>query len=274
MPQIGGMYRGDRSRKETLVDVGFRLPSALDNRPLHFEEFLERVRRPSTSRRRPGLRAPQGDEHRRADHPPDRPGRPGDRAAAGAGPGGRPARGDPRRDAARERVLVTTLTKKMAEDLTEYLHESGVKVRYLHSDIETLERIEIMRDCGSASRRARRREPPARGPRPPRGLARRHPRRRQGRLPAGQTALVQTIGRAARNINGRVVMYADTMTESIRGALDETNRRRARSSSTTTENGITPETMSRACPTSPSSSPRIAARCPLGGGAAKRTMRA
>ena len=149
VPQIRGMYHGDRSRKEVLVAYGFRLPSALDNRPLNFEEW-EAARRPGGLRlgdARP-VRAGEGRRRRRrAGDPADRPDRSADRGAPGARPGRRPAAGDPRaRRRASERVLVTTLTKRMAEDLTTYYQELGVKVRYLHSDIDTLERIEILRD--------------------------------------------------------------------------------------------------------------------------------
>ena len=149
VPQVRGMYHGDRSRKEVLVAYGFRLPSALDNRPLNFEEW-------EAARRAGGVRLGHAGPVRagevagrrgRADHPADRADRSADRSPAGQGPGRRPAAGDPR--AAwpnRERVLVTTLTKRMAEDLTQYYQELGVRVRYLHSDIETLERVQILRD--------------------------------------------------------------------------------------------------------------------------------
>jgi excinuclease ABC subunit B len=152
VPQIGGMYRGDRSRKETLVEFGFRLPSALDNRPLNFEEFRARVRQAiyvsatpaDWERRARGGGSSSSSSGRRAD-------RSRDHRPPGAASGRRPARGDPPRDRGAERVLVTTLTKKMAEDLTDYLQDVGIKVRYIHSDIETIERVEIIRDLRRAS---------------------------------------------------------------------------------------------------------------------------
>ena len=149
MPQIRGMYAGDRSRKEVLVDYGFRLPSALDNRPLNFEEWEARVGQVVYVSATPGpVRAGEGRRRgRRADHPADRAGRSDHRRPPGAR--ARSTTCWPRsatRAARGERVLVTTLTKRMAEDLTEYYHELGVRVRYLHSDIDTLERVEILRD--------------------------------------------------------------------------------------------------------------------------------
>ena len=158
VPQIRGMYAGDRSRKETLVEYGFRLPSAFDNRPLTFEEFVRSCARPSTSRRRRGptswrRRAAVGAGRAvgrgggRADHPAHRADGPQDHRAARRRPGGR---SHGARCAARaerdERVLITTLTKRMAEDLTEYYQQNGLRVRYLHSDIDTLERVALIRD--------------------------------------------------------------------------------------------------------------------------------
>ena len=179
------MFKGDRARKETLVDYGFRLPSALDNRPLRFDEW--EAMRPQTvfvSATPGGLGArPHRRRLRRAGHPPDGAGRSGvsrcDRRSTqvddllaeiketvGAG----------------DRVLVTTLTKRMAEDLTEYLDDAGLKVRYMHSDIDTVERVEIIRDLRLGFRRAGRHQPAARGPRYPRGGAGGDPRCGQGRL--------------------------------------------------------------------------------------------
>ena len=189
VPQIGGMYRGDRSRKETLVEYGFRLPSALDNRPLQLRG-VRGAHGPdaSTSRRRPGpyeLEQTQG-RVRRAGHPADRPHR--SRRSRCARSRARSTTCSARSataSRASERVLVTTLTKRMAEDLTEYYRELGVRVRYLHSDIDTLERIaDPARPAPGRVRRAGRDQPAARGARPARGVAGRHPRRRQGRLPA------------------------------------------------------------------------------------------
>ncbi len=186
IPQIGGMYEGDRSRKQTLIDYGFRLPSAIDNRPLKFEEFLERVdqlvmvsatpglfERAESERtveqivRPTGIIDPAIEVRETKNQIDDLMNEIRDRAEAG------------------DRVLVTTLTKKMAEDLTGYLLEYGIKVRYLHSEIDTLERIQIVRDLRLGRvRRAGRSQPPTRGPRPTRGLPGGDPRRRQGGLPA------------------------------------------------------------------------------------------
>ena len=186
IPQIGGMYEGDRSRKQTLIDYGFRLPSAIDNRPLKFDEFLERVDQLVMVSATPGpFEQAESTPGRRADRPPDRDRRPRDRGARDEEPDRRPDERDQGRAEAGDRVLVTTLTKKMAEDLTAYLLEYGIRVRYLHSEIDTLERIQIIRDLRLGRvRRPGRRQPAARGPRPARGLPGRDPRRRQGGLPA------------------------------------------------------------------------------------------
>ncbi len=228
VPQIGGMYEGDRSRKQTLVEHGFRLPSALDNRPLRFDEFLEKVHQLVFVSATPGpfeLRHSQvvAEQLIRPTYLVD----PEVEL--------RPTRNQiddllneiRRREEAGERVLVTTLTKKMAEDLTDYLLEAGVRARYLHSEIDTLERIQIIRELrlgeydvlvGINLLREGLDLPEV-------SLVAILDADKEGFL-RGKTALVQTIGRAARNVNGRVLLYADKLTEAIQGAMDETERRR------------------------------------------------
>ena len=224
VPQIGGMYEGDRSRKQTLVDFGFRLPSALDNRPLRFDEFLAKVPQLVFVSATPGAW-----ELRHSTRVAEQLIRP--TGIVDPEIELRPTRNQiddllneiRRREERGERVLVTTLTKKMSEDLTDYLLEAGVKARYLHSEIDTLERIQIIRDLrlgeydvlvGVNLLREGLDLPEV-------SLVAILDADKEGFL-RGQTALIQTIGRAARNINGKVLMYADKHTEAIKFALDET----------------------------------------------------
>jgi excinuclease ABC subunit B len=249
VPQIGGMYRGDRSRKETLVEFGFRLPSALDNRPLNFEEFEALTRQLVYVSATPGEY-----EGSRAG------GRVVEQLIRPTGLTDPEVLMRPARDqvddlleeirlrvAAGERVLVTTLTKKMAEDLTDYYQELGVRVRYLHSDIETIERVEIIRDLrlggfdvlvGINLLREGLDLPEV-------SLVAILDADKEGYL-RSERSLIQTIGRAARNVNGRVILYAEQTTQSMRAAIRETERRRAVQQRYNEEHGITPQTIRKA----------------------------
>ncbi len=246
VPQVRGMYHGDRSRKEVLVAYGFRLPSALDNRPLNFEEWQARIRQVIYVSATPGpyeLSESQGVVVEQIIRPTGLIDPPIDV---------RPVKGQVddllqeirARVTRGERVLVTTLTKRMAEDLTQYYQELGVKVRYLHSDIETLERVQILRDLrrgefdvlvGINLLREGLDLPEV-------SLVAILDADKEGFLRSGGS-LIQTSGRAARNVNGRVIMYAQTVTDSMRTAINETQRRRAIQEEYNRVHGITPQSI-------------------------------
>ena len=242
VPQIDGMYQGDRSRKQTLIDYGFRLPSALDNRPLRFDEFLEKVPQlvfvsatPGAFELRHSTRI--AEQLIRPTHIID----PEVEIRATKNQIDDLMNEIRRRADASERVLVTTLTKKMAEDLTDYLLESGIRARYLHSDIKTLERIQIIRDLRLGEYDALIGVNLLREglDLPEVSLVAVLDADKEGFL-RGKTALVQTIGRAARNIGGKVLLYGDKMTEAIKFAVEETDRRRVIQIAYNEEHGTKP----------------------------------
>jgi excinuclease ABC subunit B len=244
VPQVGGMYEGDMSRKRTLVDHGFRLPSAMDNRPLKFEEFTERIGQVVYLSATPGpyeLRMAEGTPVEQIIRPT---------GLVDPEVVVKPTHGQIDdliheirvRAEKDERVLVTTLTKKMSEDLTDYLLELGIRVRYLHSEVDTLRRIELLRELrlgefdvlvGINLLREGLDLPEV-------SLVAILDADKEGFLRSG-TSLIQTIGRAARNVSGQVIMYADQVTDSMRKAIDETNRRRAKQVAYNTERGLDPQ---------------------------------
>ena len=248
VPQLGGMYRGDRSRKETLVEYGFRLPSALDNRPLRFDEFERLAPQTVFVSATPG---PYEESH--AGEVVEQVVRPTGLVDPRVEVRGASTQVDDllseihRRATAGDRVLVTTLTKRMAEDLTDYLAEHEVRVRYLHSDIDTVERVEIIRDLrlgkfdvlvGINLLREGLDMPEV-------SLVAVLDADKEGFLRSDRS-LIQTIGRAARNINGTAILYADTVTGSMQRAIEETNRRRRKQIEFNRQHGITPRGIRKA----------------------------
>ncbi len=248
VPQIGGMYNGDRARKQTLVEYGFRLPSALDNRPLNFEEFEERTNQVVYVSATPSDYEAEKARGRIVEQV-IRP-----TGLTDPGIAVRPVKGQVddllneirNRAGKGERVLVTTLTKRMAEDLTEHYKELNVKVAYLHSDIDTLERVDIIRDLrmgkydvliGINLLREGLDIPEV-------SLVAILDADKEGFLRSTRS-LIQTMGRAARNVNGQVILYADTMTDSMRNAIAETNRRRTVQEEYNRKNNITPQTVKK-----------------------------
>ncbi|MDI6848681.1 MAG: excinuclease ABC subunit UvrB [Candidatus Saccharicenans sp.] len=248
VPQIGGMYHGDRSRKLTLIEHGFRLPSALDNRPLNFREFEERVRQVIYVSATPGpyeLKKTGGQVVEQIIRPT---------GLVDPEVEVRPVRGQiddlmkEIQDRARlnQRTLITTLTKKMAEDLTRYYHELGLKVRYLHSDIETLDRVRILRDLRKGEFDALVGINLLREglDLPEVSLVAILDADKEGFL-RSTSSLIQTFGRAARNVAGKVIMYAESITESMKRAIEETSRRRLRQQRYNEENGISPQSIQK-----------------------------
>ncbi len=248
VPQIGGMYHGDRSRKLTLIEHGFRLPSALDNRPLNFREFEQRVRQVIYVSATPGpyeLKKTGGQVVEQIIRPT---------GLVDPEVEVRPVRGQiddllkEIQDRARlnQRTLITTLTKKMAEDLTRYYHELGLKVRYLHSDIETLDRVRILRDLRKGEFDALVGINLLREglDLPEVSLVAILDADKEGFL-RSTSSLIQTFGRAARNVAGKVIMYAENITDSMKKAIEETSRRRLRQQRYNEENGISPQSIQK-----------------------------
>ncbi len=248
VPQIGGMYHGDRSRKQTLIEHGFRLPSALDNRPLQFEEFEERVNQVLYVSATPGTYELKKTNHKMVEQIIRPTGLIDPEVEV------RPIKGQiddlmaeiKARAEKQERTLVTTLTKKMAENLTRYYHDLELRVRYLHSDINTLERVQILRDLRKGKFDALIGINLLREglDLPEVSLVAILDADKEGFL-RSSTSLIQTFGRAARNVEGKVILYADTLTQSIKEAMDETNRRRTLQKEYNKRNSITPQSIKK-----------------------------